>query len=678
MENAGNMLYLLSRFACEYENNLIPHFIEHYLMLGIKKDDFLLILNYRSPDNKEKVEKILSKYGIKPKKLWYGEYDSTKAEEINKEVQLKYVKSNDWILHTDLDEFHTYPSSLDEFIEKCESKGINTVQGPMLDRIAEDGKLKKITKKNIWTQFPLYADVLGEIKKSNYYKVMLHKGFLFGKRGYHELDDKSDRYAKWYYGKKLFNGKKCRRTGFSNACYVDLYGVPHPELTYNNNFIKFEERLKFDVKVHHFSWSIDALNKLTDRITTHKNKKIYSYIEHNRFLNHYKKYNKIKLINFKDNDIINEQNNNPPLNFKKNTVVYLRINFLLKTEIFIFNEIKSLKKYHPVVITGNKTDYKKDQLPTLVFKIQNNNIKNNCELFKLLLNDNVKIIHAQMGYDPIFYLPVIKNINKPVIISIRGNDIYDKNGMVRKRLEELFKLSSLFLARSNTMKNDLIKLGCPQKKIIVQHTGIDIKKFKLKERQSGNIVKFLTIGRFVEKKGIIYLLKAFYKLSKEHNNIFLTVIGKDSETEQKEIRDEILEFIKNNKIENIIKVNCIIPYDNIEDIYYDHHIFIHPSITAENGDREGLPNSLKEAMATGMPVISTNNEGIKELIEDGVNGHLINEKDIDGLYQKMKYLIENKDSWKTLGEKARKIIEKDHNLLKTTLQLEKIYDKFLM
>jgi len=103
------------------------------------------------------------------------------------------------------------------------------------------------------------------------------------------------------------------------------------------------------------------------------------------------------------------------------------------------------------------------------------------------------------------------------------------------------------------------------------------------------------------------------------------------------------------------------------------HLFILPSIEAKDGDKEGIPVVLMEAMATGIPVISTYHSGIPELIEDDKTGYLVKEKNIEELYKKMLQVIENYDSMNKITHNARKKIEKDFNLIKQTNKLEKIY-----
>ena len=107
------------------------------------------------------------------------------------------------------------------------------------------------------------------------------------------------------------------------------------------------------------------------------------------------------------------------------------------------------------------------------------------------------------------------------------------------------------------------------------------------------------------------------------------------------------------------------------------HIFILPSITSANGDKEGIPNVLKEAQATGMPVISTYHAGIPELVLNGRSGYLVKERDTNGLSERLIHLIENPDLWFEFGKIGRKHVEEQFNLHKQIMKLEKIYKEMI-
>jgi colanic acid/amylovoran biosynthesis glycosyltransferase len=103
------------------------------------------------------------------------------------------------------------------------------------------------------------------------------------------------------------------------------------------------------------------------------------------------------------------------------------------------------------------------------------------------------------------------------------------------------------------------------------------------------------------------------------------------------------------------------------------HILLAPSITAKNGDQEGIPVTLMEAMAMGMPVLSTKHSGIPELVQDGVSGVLVPERDIETLLNKLNYLIRHHDNWPAMGRHGRNHIRNEYDINILNDKLERIY-----
>ena len=101
------------------------------------------------------------------------------------------------------------------------------------------------------------------------------------------------------------------------------------------------------------------------------------------------------------------------------------------------------------------------------------------------------------------------------------------------------------------------------------------------------------------------------------------------------------------------------------------HIFILASVTASSSNEEGIPNALKEAMATGLPVVSTYHAGIPELVEDGVTGFLVPERNVDLLADKLEYLITHPERWLKMGREGRKKMRYEFDNKRVIKQIEK-------
>jgi len=107
------------------------------------------------------------------------------------------------------------------------------------------------------------------------------------------------------------------------------------------------------------------------------------------------------------------------------------------------------------------------------------------------------------------------------------------------------------------------------------------------------------------------------------------------------------------------------------------HILMAPSVTAADGDEEGIPNTLKEAMAMGIPVISTLHAGIPELVADGISGFLVPERDAAALADRLRRLVDHPETWAAMGRAGRVRIDSDFDIDRLNDQLLDLYKGML-
>jgi len=125
--------YLLACLGTDWDVNLPEHLIRHYLELGIRRQDFVVALHSGKRDFLEPTEKIFREYGIEPRRIWRGPYDSQRARELKRELQREFIPRGDWIVHADLDEFHEYPVPLAAHLEQRDRKRQNIVVSTFID-----------------------------------------------------------------------------------------------------------------------------------------------------------------------------------------------------------------------------------------------------------------------------------------------------------------------------------------------------------------------------------------------------------------------------------------------------------------------------------------------------------------------------------------------------------------
>lgn len=366
-------------------------------------------------------------------------------------------------------------------------------------------------------------------------------------------------------------------------------------------------------------------------------------------------------------------------------IAYLKHGYLPLSETFVYEQIKSIKNFEVTVICAKIMNLNRFPFGNIKSLTDLNIISNlfNRTLLKfnmsspyfakIIKQEDISLIHAPFGWNGLLALPYKENFDIPLVVSFYGHDVavFNREKREKSRIKQLFEKGNLFLAEGKNMKKELIELGCQSEKIFIHHLGVDLKKFKFKERklpEKGEKIRLLLIARFVEKKGIPDLIRAFAEIRKKHSNVELRLVGDGP------MKKPIERLIKGLGVSSDVTLTGFKPYNEISNELLAAHIFIHPSVEAKDGDTEGgAPTILFAAQASGLPVISTFHADIPEVVLDGKSGYLVKEKDINALAEKTDYLLERHDLWGELGHEGRRHIEKNYNAITQVRELEEIY-----
>ncbi|PYZ94673.1 colanic acid biosynthesis glycosyltransferase WcaL [Salipaludibacillus keqinensis] len=352
----------------------------------------------------------------------------------------------------------------------------------------------------------------------------------------------------------------------------------------------------------------------------------------------------------------------------KKTVAHFLDEGIKPNQEFVYNQISQLKKYRSIVIGPFP---KKENFYSFSEFYDLNKIKHFQDFIK---EQNVVAIHAHHGGQALKILPQIKAFKIPFIVSFRGRDgsaqgsAYTRNF---NRYEELKQLGTMYFPVCDYIANDMKKLGFPKSRIHVLYGGINLEKFPYiqhKLSKDGEI-RILSVGRLEMKKGFDTLIKAFAKLHKNNPTTTLHIIGDGSNKKKLE------SLIKKQKLNHVVKLRGQMSAEQIVTEMTHAHLFCLASQTAKDGDVEGIPNALKEAMACGIPVVSTQNGGIPELIKHKETGYLAEEKNASSLAAGFQFYLDNPDIWQDYTRKARQTIEENFDINKQIGVQERLYDK---
>jgi len=292
-------------------------------------------------------------------------------------------------------------------------------------------------------------------------------------------------------------------------------------------------------------------------------------------------------------------------------------------------------------------------------------------LLPLLSRTDARLLHIYFGQIAVHLLPLIRTWKNPSIVSFHGADVtVDMNKPAyRESTRQMLDAVKLVLVRSESLRRALIDLGCDPKKIEVQRTGIPLEEFAFHERSFPNDGEWRLVqaGRLIEKKGLPVTLRAFAVFLRKYPNATLTIAGEGP------LLGELQKLARELNIERRVSFTGFISQEQLRDIYYRSHIFVHPSQTGHDGNVEGIPNSMLEAMASGLPVFATDHGGIPEAVENGVSGVLVHERDHEAMANALLNATQDSDSLARIARNGAEVVRKNFDLQAQAQRLEEIY-----
>jgi colanic acid/amylovoran biosynthesis glycosyltransferase len=267
---------------------------------------------------------------------------------------------------------------------------------------------------------------------------------------------------------------------------------------------------------------------------------------------------------------------------------------------------------------------------------------------------------------------MIRACPRPVIVSFHGADA--AVGIGAEELREVFRHCRLILARSQELVATLRQLGCPPEKLRLQRTGIPLDFWTLppaprKVPPGDGRWQFVQACRFIPKKGLATTLRAFAEIVRTHPNAELTLAGDGP------LRGELVRLAADLGIAARVSIAGFLAPEKLRELFHSAHVFVHPSETTTDGNREGVPNSMLEAMSTGLPVLATRHGGIPEAVDDGVSGFLVPERDHGALAAAGRRLLGDSVSYEALAARAREAVMERFERHAQTAILESCYDE---
>ena len=342
----------------------------------------------------------------------------------------------------------------------------------------------------------------------------------------------------------------------------------------------------------------------------------------------------------------------------------------------IYRQISSLRRVRPVVFTQKRENAERFPFPDkqvkLVPKPPTRWLRRTFyrhvrkapwqaypgEVRRLMLDlfcAEARVLHIYFGNIAMHWLPLLQAFPRPKVVSFHGADAFvgmEQSG-ARACMRAVLEAVDLVQTRSQDLAEAVMQLGCREEKIVLQRTGIPLKKWPLIDRQApaDGAWQILQACRMVPKKGLLTTLEAFAVLRARFPLARLHLAGDGP----------LLETLRGRVAELGLPAEAVsfpgfLAEQPLLELMQRCHLFVHPSETTTDGNREGVPNAMLEAMATGLPVVATRHGGIPEAVADGVEGRLVDERDAASLAAAMEGVLVEPDALGQMGCAARESV----------------------
>lgn len=285
--------------------------------------------------------------------------------------------------------------------------------------------------------------------------------------------------------------------------------------------------------------------------------------------------------------------------------------------------------------------------------------------------DAPDLVHVYYGHKAVRFLGMLKDWGGPWIVSFHGVDaakFLDQPGYL-EQLQEVFATAKLVLARSQSLLTRLESLGCPTEKLRLNRTPIPFDHLSVIERPLplDGQWRLVQACRLIPKKGILTTLRALQTVVKTHPHLRYILCGDGPQAD--EIRALAVEL---GLAENVELKGWVKP-EPLQAEYQAAHLFLHPSELTPDADQEGIPNSMLEAMATGLPVVATHHGGIPEAVTHGHDGLLVPEHSPAELAQAILQILADPVLWHCLSQNAAASVRTNFG---ATAQVSRLEDHY--
>ena len=352
--------------------------------------------------------------------------------------------------------------------------------------------------------------------------------------------------------------------------------------------------------------------------------------------------------------------------------------------LHIHRQISGLKNFSPVVLTqkreGEWAADRADVIPRSPFRFVGRGIERwlgrpwqitGSEAKKMrgiLLSSEASLLHIFFGNVAVHMLPLIRSADVPVVISFHGSDVAGQiatPAFTSARLE-MFRRARLVMCRSEQLADKVAALGCDTAKLRIMRTVLPPVQRTPHLPPADGRWHIVQASRLVPKKGLATSLRAFAEFLKIHPLSKFTVAGDGP------LEAELRALASSLGISASVEFRGFLSQDSLAALFGSAHIFLHPSQTV-GGDVEGIPNSLLEAIASGLPSVATDHGGIPEVVQNGTTGLLCPECDWQAVSKALLQLANDPALYAGISKAGAEFVTDAFSAEKQIANIENLY-----
>lgn len=254
----------------------------------------------------------------------------------------------------------------------------------------------------------------------------------------------------------------------------------------------------------------------------------------------------------------------------------------------------------------------------------------------------------------------------PYTFTAHAKDIFHENVDHDDLRRKLMHAAKIITVSDYNLRHLQSNFGIAANQVERVYNGLDLDRFPFVE-PTVRLPRIAAVGRLVEKKGFADLISACAILAKKNPKFECVILGSG------ELCDALQSQITQLKIEKIVRLLGSLPQNTVVETIHSAAVLAAPCVVGHDGNRDGLPTVLLEAMALGTPCVSTDVTGIPEVIRDGTTGLVVPQHNPFVLAQALERLLEDANLRVALAKSARRLIERQFDISHNTARLREIF-----